>query len=104
MNAVNEVQARGAGVIGIGPENHKSFEQYLHVPDAGETSALMNVITLQLLAYYMAVELRHNVDKPRNIAKKRDSNVDENFFYLSVNASAANAPRYPPEAVCFAEH
>ena len=69
MNAVNEVQARGAGVIGIGPENHKSFEQYLHVPDAGETSALMNVITLQLLAYYMAVELRHNVDKPRNIAK-----------------------------------
>ncbi len=69
MNAVNEVQARGADVIGIGPLNHKSFKEYLHVPDTGETSAIMNIITLQLLAYYMAVELKHNIDKPRNIAK-----------------------------------
>ncbi len=29
----------------------------------------MNIIPLQLLAYYMAVELGNNVDKPRNIAK-----------------------------------
>lgn len=69
MNAVNEVQARGADVIGIGPENHKSFKEYLHVPDTGETSAIMNIISLQLLAYYMALELKHNIDKPRNIAK-----------------------------------
>lgn len=84
MNAVNEVRARGADAVGIGPETadrfgirlstiacgrDKSFKLFLPVPDTGETSAIMNTITLQLLAYYMAVELKHNVDKPRNIAK-----------------------------------
>lgn len=69
MNAVNEVRARGADVIGIGPDTDESFKHFLLVPDTGETSAILNVIALQLLAYYMAVELKHNIDKPRNIAK-----------------------------------
>ena len=71
MNAVNEVRARGADAIGIGPEtaDDKSFRYFLPVPDTGETSALMNIIALQLLAYYMALQLKHNIDKPRNIAK-----------------------------------
>ncbi|MDO8561541.1 MAG: glutamine--fructose-6-phosphate transaminase (isomerizing) [bacterium] len=69
MNAVNEVKARGADVIGIGPEKDQSFKHFIPVPDTEETSGIMNVIALQLLAYYMAVELKHNVDKPRNIAK-----------------------------------
>ena len=53
LNAVSEVKARGANVIGISPENHGDFD----------------LISLQLLAYYMAVELGINVDRPRNIAK-----------------------------------
>ena len=69
INAVNEVKARGAEIIGISPENYKVFDYYLQVPDCGETSAIMNVISLQLLAYYLAVSLGNNVDKPRNIAK-----------------------------------
>ena len=69
MNAVNEVQARGADVLGIGPEANESFRYFLPVPDTGETSALMNIIALQLLAYYVALQLKHNIDKPRNIAK-----------------------------------
>lgn len=69
INAVNQVKARGATVIGISPAPHASFDHYIAVPDTGETSAIMNIIPLQLLAYYMAVELGHNVDKPRNIAK-----------------------------------
>ncbi len=69
INAVNEVRARGAWVIGIAPKSHPSFDVHLPVPNTGETSAIMNIIPLQLLAYYMAVELGHNVDKPRNIAK-----------------------------------
>lgn len=69
INAVNQVKARGATVIGIAPKPHPSFDHYISVPDTGETSAIMNIIPLQLLAYYMAVELGHNVDKPRNIAK-----------------------------------
>lgn len=69
INAVNQVKARGATVIGISPKPHADFDYYLPVSDTGETSAIMNIIPLQLLAYYMAVELGNNVDKPRNIAK-----------------------------------
>lgn len=69
INAINQVKARGAIVVGVAPVNHESFDYYIPVPDTGETSAIMNIIPLQLLAYYMAVELGHNVDRPRNIAK-----------------------------------
>ena len=66
---MHEVSARGASVIGLAPERHDAFEEYLHVPDTGETSAITTIIPLQLLAYHMAVALGNNVDKPRNIAK-----------------------------------
>jgi glucosamine--fructose-6-phosphate aminotransferase (isomerizing) len=69
LNAVHEVRARGASVLGIAPQRDESFSDHLHVPDLGETSGIANVIPLQLLAYYMAVTLGNNVDKPRNIAK-----------------------------------
>lgn len=62
-NAVHEVRARGARVICVGTTGD------IKVPDTGPTSAIMNVIPLQLLAYHMAVVRGNNVDKPRNIAK-----------------------------------
>lgn len=69
LNAVNEVRVRGAFVLGVCATENDNFDYLIKVPDMGETSAIMNIIPLQLLAYYMAVELGHNVDKPRNIAK-----------------------------------
>ena len=69
INAINEVKARGAEVIGVSSDNHKNFDFHIKIPDTGETSAIINIIPLQLLAYYMADELKNNVDKPRNIAK-----------------------------------
>ena len=69
MNAVSQVRTRGAEVVGISAAENDNFDFFIKVPDTGETSAIMNIIPLQLLAYYMAVELGHNVDKPRNIAK-----------------------------------
>lgn len=67
--AINEVKLRGAEVIAVAPNTQDNFDFYLHVPDTGETSALMSVLPLQILAYHMAVALGNNVDKPRNIAK-----------------------------------
>lgn len=69
LNAVHQVKARGAHVTGIASEQNHNFSHYLHVPDTAETSAIMNIIPFQVLAYRMAVALGHNVDKPRNIAK-----------------------------------
>ncbi len=69
LNAIHEVKARGAKVVGIAPENTDQFSDWIKVPDTKETSAIMNIIPLQLLAYYMALARGTNIDKPRNIAK-----------------------------------
>ncbi len=69
INAVHEVKARGAHVIAIAPKPHPDYDTFIKVPDAGEPTAIINVIPLQLLAYYLALQLGNNVDKPRNIAK-----------------------------------
>lgn len=69
LNAISEVKARGAKVIAIANENNDLYDYYIKVPENNETSAIINVTSLQLLAYYMTVELGNNVDKPRNIAK-----------------------------------
>ena len=68
-NAISQVKARGATVIGIGPVKLDNLDQYLAVPETHETGGIMNIIPLQLLAYYLAKELGNNIDKPRNIAK-----------------------------------
>lgn len=68
-NVISQVKARGATVVGISPTPLSGFDYHISVPDTGETSAILNIIPLQLLAYYMAVVLGHNIDKPRNIAK-----------------------------------
>jgi len=67
-NAIHEVQARGAHVVGL-TSVAGSYKDVLPVPDTKETSAIMNIILLQLLAYSMAKAKGNNIDKPRNIAK-----------------------------------
>ena len=69
LNSVNEIKARGAFVIAITPVKHEAFDEYIKLPVVEETTAILNVLPLQLLAYYLALSLGHNVDKPRNIAK-----------------------------------
>jgi len=68
-NAISQVKARGATVIGVGPIRHGNLDHFLRIPNTGETQAIMNIIPLQLLAYYLAKELGNSIDKPRNIAK-----------------------------------
>ncbi len=69
LNAIHEVKARGAYIYAIASKPDPNYDIFIKVPNFGQVSAIMNVIPLQLLAYYMAVELGNNVDKPRNIAK-----------------------------------
>jgi glucosamine--fructose-6-phosphate aminotransferase (isomerizing) len=69
INAVREVKARGADVVAVSPFNFDEFDELIRVPDGFDASSIINIVPLQLLAYYMAVSLNHNVDKPRNIAK-----------------------------------
>lgn len=69
INNAMEFKARGAYIIGISPKKEPVFDYWIQVPDLGEESAIVNVIPMQLIAYYAALELGHNPDKPRNLAK-----------------------------------
>ncbi len=69
ITAVGEVKARGVSIFAIAPKKDPNFDTTIVVPDMGEVSAIMNIVPMQLLAYYMAVTLGNSVDKPRNIAK-----------------------------------
>ena len=64
-----EVAARGAYVIGVGPENNPVFDFFFKVSDTGASSVLPHIVFAQLLGYFLAIKLGRNPDKPRNLAK-----------------------------------
>lgn len=64
-----ELKARGAHIIGISPEKQNVFDDWIKVPDVGIASPLVNIIPIQLLAYYIAVLRGLDPDMPRNLAK-----------------------------------
>ena len=74
LSNIQEVRARGATVLLIA--NHGDAEaaaladELITVPRTHDLlSPLIDVVPLQLLAYYMAVRRGHDVDQPRNLAK-----------------------------------
>lgn len=64
-----EVKSRGGYIIGISPENNELFDYWIKVPDAGIASPIINIIPIQLLAYYLGVFKQADVDRPRNLSK-----------------------------------
>lgn len=71
---IQEVKARGAKVFLIASEGDKEASELsddvFYVPKTMELlEPLLNTIPLQLFAYYMAVGLGRDVDRPRNLAK-----------------------------------
>ena len=64
-----EAKARGAYIIGISPENNEIFDYWIKVPDAGNTSPIVNIIPVQILAYHLAVLRGCDPDYPKNLAK-----------------------------------
>ena len=75
MSNVKEVKARGANVLGVITENmipeaQKTVDRYLAVPKTHPLlQPSLNVVPLQIFAYYVALARGCDVDKPRNLAK-----------------------------------
>ncbi len=74
ISNLEEAKARGGMIISIGTgddERLKSIsDHYLSLPEtAWYVNPLLEVIPLQLLAYYVAKSLGNDVDQPRNLAK-----------------------------------
>jgi glucosamine--fructose-6-phosphate aminotransferase (isomerizing) len=74
VSNIREVKARNGRILAIVNEENSHVEDYVDdlivVPQTlEEFSPILNIIPLQLLAYYIAVEKGLDVDKPRNLAK-----------------------------------
>jgi glucosamine--fructose-6-phosphate aminotransferase (isomerizing) len=71
---MQEIKARRGIVIALITEGDDTIthlvDDFIEVPEADELIApMLNVVPLQLLAYYIGVAKDYDVDKPRNLAK-----------------------------------
>ncbi|MDR2527077.1 MAG: glutamine--fructose-6-phosphate transaminase (isomerizing) [Rickettsiales bacterium] len=73
---IEEVVARGGKIILISDKNGKKIletrvKDTIVIPQSDNliVSAVLSLIPLQLLSYYIAIEKGNDVDKPRNLAK-----------------------------------
>jgi len=69
LSNIMELKARGAKIIAVSPENNEAFDYWIKVPDASTAQAIVNVIPVQILAYFLAVVRGKDPDMPRNLAK-----------------------------------
>ena len=74
ISNIQEVKARRGRIIAVVNENDTAIqgfaEHVIRVPQTVDfLSPILNIIPLQLLAYYIAVKRGCNVDQPRNLAK-----------------------------------
>ena len=74
LSNIQEVTARSGRVIAIATQGDNSIgdlvEHVIHIPPVIEMlSPIIEIVPLQLLAYYIAVRRGCDVDQPRNLAK-----------------------------------
>lgn len=74
VSNVKEVKARGAYVVALAKEGNTEIaevaDKVIYIPHVHDTfTASLNVIPMQIFAYYVAVERGCDVDMPRNLAK-----------------------------------
>lgn len=64
-----ELKARGAFIIGVGPNNNPLFDFFIRVFESEEANSICQIIPIQILAYQLAILRGLDPDKPRNLAK-----------------------------------
>ena len=74
ISNIHEIKARKGPVIAVATEGDEEIaklaDDVIYVPQTIEMlSPILNVVPLQLFAYYFAKEKGLNVDRPRNLAK-----------------------------------
>tara|TARA_B100001750_G_scaffold248150_1_gene277132 strand:+ start:2608 stop:4362 length:1755 start_codon:yes stop_codon:yes gene_type:complete len=70
INSANEIKSRGAKIIGISNKKSDVYDYWIEIPNVDESVyPLVEIIPIQLLAYYAALEKDTDPDYPRNLAK-----------------------------------
>lgn len=71
---IQEIKARGGPIIAVATEGNREIkklvEDVIYIPKTTEQAQpILVAIVVQLFAYYAAMKLGKNVDRPRNLAK-----------------------------------
>jgi glucosamine--fructose-6-phosphate aminotransferase (isomerizing) len=70
LNSANEIKARGAKIIGISDKKSDVYDYWIEIPSVDEALyPIIEIVPIQLLAYYSALEKKTDPDYPRNLAK-----------------------------------
>ena len=82
-----DARKRGAKVIGISNKPNNLYDYYIPIPTIYETLyPLIDIIPIQLLAYYTALERGHDPDNPDDIVKT----LNKNSWTYKVTQSKTN--------------
>jgi glucosamine--fructose-6-phosphate aminotransferase (isomerizing) len=70
LSNAHEIKARGATVIGISDEANEVYDHFIKIPPVSDILyPILEVIPLQIIAYYLALKKNVDPDYPRNLAK-----------------------------------
>jgi glucosamine--fructose-6-phosphate aminotransferase (isomerizing) len=70
LTSASEIKARGAKIIGISDKKSDIYDYWIEIPSISESMfPMIEIIPIQLLAYYSAIEKDTDPDYPRNLAK-----------------------------------
>ena len=74
VSSIQEAKARGSRILAVGTKGNKELEEmvddFIAIPKTIEMlNPVLAIVPLHLFAYYVAVALGRDVDKPRNLAK-----------------------------------
>jgi len=71
ISNAHEIKARGATVIGISDAKDEIYDHFIEIPHMEQEAfyPIVEVIPLQMLAYYLALAKNADPDYPRNLAK-----------------------------------
>jgi glucosamine--fructose-6-phosphate aminotransferase (isomerizing) len=70
LTSAREIKARGARIIGISDIPSDVYDHWIEMPSINESAyPFVEIVPIQLLAYYAALENETDPDYPRNLAK-----------------------------------
>jgi glucosamine--fructose-6-phosphate aminotransferase (isomerizing) len=70
LTSASQIKARGAKIVGISDIHNNIYDYWIQIPKASELTYLISeIIPIQLLSYYAALEKETDPDYPRNLAK-----------------------------------
>jgi len=70
LSNIHTIKSRGAKIVGISNKKNEIYDYQITIPTISEfLYPLIEVIPLQLLAYYLSIGNNANPDYPRNLAK-----------------------------------